>query len=84
MSLHAVAAHFPLGALAASLLFDLLHAWTRREEFAHVGRWTLLLGTVFGAIALATGWVAARAPGEPAETPDSPPILRDTVPGGGG
>lgn len=55
MSWHALIAHLPLGCLVASLVFDLLYAVTRRDEFATVGWWTLLLGTFFGAGALATG-----------------------------
>jgi uncharacterized membrane protein len=73
MSLHALVAHLPLGCLVASLAFDLLYAWTQREEFAAVGWWTLILGTVFAAAALATGVIADRALG------DLPSVARTSV-----
>jgi len=53
--LHAALNDLPIGLLLAAVLFDLLAVVTKRQSFRLIGVWTMLVGTVGGAVAVLSG-----------------------------
>ncbi len=58
--LHAVFNHFPSALLPASVAFDLLGAWLKRDSLKAAGLWTLLAGLLGTGVAIVTGVVASN------------------------
>jgi uncharacterized membrane protein len=54
-NIHPLVVHFPLALLPAAVLLYLLDAATGRESLAWTALWLLVLGTLGGAAAVATG-----------------------------
>jgi uncharacterized membrane protein len=61
--LHAFVLHFAVGLLIASTLLDVLGLLSRREQLLFAGKWTTILGAVFAALSVATGFVAKNGLG---------------------
>ena len=53
--LHAALNDLPVGLLLAAVLFDLLAVVTKRQSFREIGVWTMLVGTIGGALAVLSG-----------------------------
>jgi uncharacterized membrane protein len=53
--LHAALNDLPVALLLAAVLFDLLAVVTKRQSFRQVGVWTMLVGTIGGALAVLSG-----------------------------
>jgi uncharacterized membrane protein len=53
--LHAVLNDLPVALLLTAVLLDLLAVATKRQSFRQVGAWTMLVGTIGGAVAVLSG-----------------------------
>jgi uncharacterized membrane protein len=53
--LHAALNDLPVALLLAAVLFDLLAVVTKRPSFRDMGVWTMLVGTIGGAVAVLSG-----------------------------
>ncbi|HET9754246.1 MAG TPA: DUF2231 domain-containing protein [Myxococcales bacterium] len=61
--LHPFLVHFAIGLLLIAPVADVLGLLFRREALLDTGRWATLLGTLFAALALASGWSAEHGLG---------------------
>ena len=60
--LHPMLVHFPIALLFASVLFDILATWVKRETFRDGALWLLVLGLLGGIAAAITGdWAEEMA-----------------------
>ena len=57
-NIHPFVVHFPVALLTTAIVFDLLAVVLARDEFAKVGWWAQLVGTVGIAAAVVSGLVA--------------------------
>ena len=57
-NVHPLVVHFPLALLPGAALFYVLAVVSGRESFAWTGFWLLVLGTLAGGVAVATGLYA--------------------------
>lgn len=55
--LHPIMIVFPLGLLAASVLFDIAYLFTDAREFSIVAFWTIVGGLLGGLAAAVPGWI---------------------------
>ncbi len=60
-NLHPVIVHFPIALLTVSVLFYLLGAFLKKENFFFAGKWLLYFGTASAAVAVWTGLQAANS-----------------------
>ncbi|HEY2029960.1 MAG TPA: DUF2231 domain-containing protein [Myxococcales bacterium] len=63
VELHAFVLHFAVGLLIASTLLDVSGLILRRETLLFGGKWTTILGALFAALSVATGFLAQGALG---------------------
>ena len=54
---HPMLIPFPLGLLATSLAFDLIHLLTGSEQWAEVAYWMIVAGIIGGLAAVPPGWI---------------------------
>ncbi len=55
--IHPMLIPFPLGLLATSLVFDILHVLTGNEPWAEVAYWMIVAGIIGGLAAAPFGWI---------------------------
>lgn len=60
ISIHPVFAHFPVALLTLSAVFYFLGASLKKETLLEAGKWTLWSGVLSTAVAVWTGWEAAK------------------------
>jgi uncharacterized membrane protein len=55
--IHPMLIPFPLGLLATSLIFDIIHRLTGTESWAEVAYWMIVAGIIGGLAAAPVGWI---------------------------
>ena len=70
INVHPVFVHFPIALLLTSFACYLLGSVTRNQNLLAAGKWTLYFGTLGAALAVWTGWQAARSVSHGGETHD--------------
>jgi uncharacterized membrane protein len=58
---HPLIVHFPIALLMASVFFDVVAYWRKREVFEKVAKWNLAVGVLLGIAAVISGLLAAES-----------------------
>jgi uncharacterized membrane protein len=69
---HPLVVHFPIALLMASVFFDMVAYWSRKEAFEKAAKWNLAFGVLTGIAAVVSGVLAE------ASVPQFP-VIHETV-----